>query len=178
MTKRADGKFERQLDDFYPTPEAAVPFLQPHIAPATKYVEPCAGDGALINHLWHHLHIICAKAIDTTPRDKSVELGNALLLSRRHVLGADLIITNPPYDRAVMHPIINRCRQLLPSWFLLEADWLFTKQAADLLAYADKIVAVGRLKLIADSKTSGFDNYCWVRFGNTITSTRFFPREG
>ena len=50
MSKRA-GQFERRPNDYYPTPESAVGPLLPHLAPATRFIEPCAGDGALIDHL-------------------------------------------------------------------------------------------------------------------------------
>lgn len=43
MGKRS--AFKRAPRDLYPTPLEAVRPLLPHLAPATRYVEPCAGDG-------------------------------------------------------------------------------------------------------------------------------------
>ena len=49
MSKRSN--FKRVERDFYPTPEKAVLPLLKHLKPNTKFSEPCAGDGSLINHL-------------------------------------------------------------------------------------------------------------------------------
>jgi hypothetical protein len=43
--------FARRERDFYPTPAEAVVPLLPHLSPRTRFSEPCAGDGALIDHL-------------------------------------------------------------------------------------------------------------------------------
>ena len=49
MGKRSD--YVRVERDFYPTPIAAVEPLIPHLPYAFDYVEPCAGDGRLIDHI-------------------------------------------------------------------------------------------------------------------------------
>ena len=49
MGKRSD--FERKPRDFYPTPIEAVYPLLPHLPDGFSFAEPCAGDGALIEHL-------------------------------------------------------------------------------------------------------------------------------
>ena len=49
MGKRSD--FERKPRDFYPTPIEAVEPLLPHLPEGFKFAEPCAGNGALIEHL-------------------------------------------------------------------------------------------------------------------------------
>lgn len=178
MTKRAHGKYERRPGDWWPTPQAAIPVLGPHIPQGSRFIEPCAGDASLARMLQDQLNLRCVSAMDIAPKTYSVEMGNALFMTNETVKDADVIITNPPYERTQMHLIIDHCRRLKPSWFLLEADWLFTVQASELLTYADKIVAVGRLKWIPDSKSNGFDNFAWVRFGKQLTqSAPFFPRK-
>ena len=47
MGKRSD--FDRIPRDYYPTPKAAVGPLLPHLLPATLFIEPCAGEGHLID---------------------------------------------------------------------------------------------------------------------------------
>ena len=49
MGKRSN--YERRPRDFYPTPIAAVEPLIPHLPYTFEYIEPCAGDGRLVNHL-------------------------------------------------------------------------------------------------------------------------------
>ena len=49
MGKRSN--FERVERDFYPTPLPAVKALIPHIDFITNFIEPCAGDGSLVDHL-------------------------------------------------------------------------------------------------------------------------------
>ena len=49
MGKRSD--FERVERDFYPTPWQAVEPLVPHLPEEFAFAEPCAGDGALVNHI-------------------------------------------------------------------------------------------------------------------------------
>ena len=48
MGKRSD--FERKPRDFYPTPMEAVEPLLPHLPEGFKFAEPCAGNGALVEH--------------------------------------------------------------------------------------------------------------------------------
>ena len=49
MGRRSD--FPRIPRDAYATPAEAVVPLLPFLAPATRFIEPCAGDGALTRHL-------------------------------------------------------------------------------------------------------------------------------
>ena len=60
MGKRSD--FERKPRDFYPTPIEAVEPLLPHLPEGFTFAEPCAGNGALIEHLENKL-IVCSQII-------------------------------------------------------------------------------------------------------------------
>ena len=55
--------FDRRVKDFYPTPEAGVLPLLDHLMIGTRFYEPCAGDGQLIDHLERFGHI-CVGASD------------------------------------------------------------------------------------------------------------------
>lgn len=159
MGKRSD--FARNKMDLYATPMAAVQPLLPHLGTALKYCEPCAGEGTLIRHLGSAGHK-CVSAFDAGmgpfPRH------DASFITEVDLRGADIIITNPPWDRPVLHQIIERCAILRPTWLLFDADWCHTKQASPYLEVCHTIVSIGRVKWIADSKMSGKDNCCWYLF--------------
>jgi len=173
MGKRSN--FDRIPRDFYPTPPEAVRPLISHLTPGTTFVEPCAGDGALIEHLkafGHH----CSYAFDTEPQNTSIHLGDARIeLSAGY--GADCFITNPPWDRAILHPIIHNLSARLPTWLLFDADWIHTRQSAPFMPLLRKVVSVGRVKWIADSPFTGKDNCAWHLFdANSNGVAQFFGR--
>lgn len=89
---------------------------------------------------------------------------------------ADCFITNPPWLRDILHPIINNLRVQLPIWLLFDAGWMHTKQAREFLPYCNKIISVGRLKWISDSKYGSLDDSCWYRFHKHPTDTQFINR--
>lgn len=170
MGKRSD--FERVPRDFYPTPLAAVLPLAPHLPDGDFYYwEPCAGDGALDNHIvsiaaglghtW-----LPFESSDIEPRNEFVHQADALEVS---LPNAEIshIITNPPWDRKVLHPMIERFSASRPTWLLFDADWMHTKQSAPFMPYLRKVVSVGRVKWIPDSKMTGKDNCAWHLFDQT-----------
>jgi hypothetical protein len=161
MSKRAP-QFERNERDLYLTPEAAVLPLKPFLKPGTRFYEPCAADGGLARALIHRLGLECMGMSDIHPLNSLVDEEN--LLDIDYVRGADCIITNPPWKRDLLHPIIDHLKWVAPTWLLIDADWLFTKQAAEHLPSATDIVAIGRVKWIPGSDSVGKDNCCWVRF--------------
>lgn len=161
MGKRSS--FERVPRDFYPTPREAVLPLLPHLAPGTRFCEPCAGDGALIDHLEAAGHR-CAVAWDIKPKRDDIWQRDALT---RLVGNVDCFITNPPWSRDVLHPMIVHFAHQGPSWLLFDADWMHTKQSAPYMPLLRKIVSVGRVKWIPDSPFTGKDNCCWYLFDAT-----------
>lgn len=160
MGKRSN--FERIERDFYPTPMEAVIPLLPHLANGSKFIEPCAGDGRLIDHLQAHGHK-CTYGVDVEPIWPIQRVGDAT--SIHYNLGAnDYFITNPPWDRKILHPIIENLSNQLPTWLLFDADWMHTKQSVQFIKRIVKIVSVGRVKWIEGSKMTGKDNCCWYLF--------------
>jgi len=168
MGKRSN--FKRHKLDLYATPEEAVLPLLPHLDKITYYAEPCAGDGALIKILQKHGHK-CVAAYDVEPRHKIVKPLDATFLKKEDLNRADVIITNPPWGREVLHQIIERSFFLAPSWFLFDADWMHTKQAASYLPRCQKIVSIGRVKWFGN--IAGKDNCCWYLFNESPTKTIF-----
>lgn len=171
MGKRSD--FERVPRDFYPTPYEAIIPLLPHLEPETRYCEPCAGDGALIDHLSRHGHI-CARARDIEPRRADIDQKDALTTITGNI---DCFITNPPWDRKILHPLIEHLSDQAPTWLLFDADWVHTRQSIPFLPRLRKIVSVGRVKWIPDSKMTGKDNCAWHLFGTpSLLPTQFIGR--
>lgn len=160
MGKRST--FERRERDFYPTPAEAVVALLPHLEPCTRFFEPCAGDGALVRHLEAAGHV-CARASDIAPQADGIE--TRCVLDSQLPLGLDpMFITNPPWDREILHQIIARLPRFAPTWLLFDADWIHTRQSAVYTPWLRKIVSVGRVKWIPDSKMTGKDNCAWHLF--------------
>ncbi len=173
MGKRSN--FERVERDFYPTPFEAVKPLLEHLTLSEGFVEPCAGNGDLINHLEGAGHI-CTYSSDITPQSFLTTVHSYEYLTDRMCAGADYIITNPPWDRKILHHMIDHFRGLRPTWLLFDADWMHTKQSSEYMKYCRKIVSVGRVKWIPDSKMTGKDNCAWYLFDKGLCRTLFVGR--
>ncbi len=161
MGKRSN--FDRVDRDFYPTPREAVVPLLPHLPPVTFYAEPCAGDGALI-WLLDEAGAMCVHASDITPKHDGVDTLDALQIGWQHIESANCFITNPPWSRDILHPLIVHFSDMMPTWLLFDADWMHTKQSAPYMPRLRKIVSVGRVKWIPGSKMTGKDNCAWYLF--------------
>lgn len=170
MTKRC-SKFKRMKGDFYATPEKAIVPLLPHLEPQTIFVELCAGDGALIDALTAHGHK-CAFASDIDPKRPDIKQFDALNIYNTHLDGG-IPITNPPWTRALMHPLIWHLSKNGPAWFLFDADWAHTIQAAPLLKHCHKIVSVGRVSWMGNG-VFGLDNAAWYLFDQTSQGSQQF----
>ncbi len=99
---------------------------------------------------------------DISPRSELIPQGDALEWQPHGLV--DVIITNPPWTRSILHPMIEHFSAMRPTWLLFDADWVHTKQAAPYLPYLRKIVSVGRVKWIPDSPHTGKDNCAWHLF--------------
>jgi hypothetical protein len=159
------------MDD-YATPYEAVLPLLPHLDGIRTFAEPCAGKGDLIRHLEYLANLDCCYRGDlATGQD-------ALFLNSIDVVDADAIITNPPWTRQLLHPLIDRFMRLRPTWLLFDADWIHTRQAAGYLQHCATVVSVGRVKWIPDSKYTGKDNAAWYLFDHRhVAGPRFVGRE-
>jgi len=156
MGKRSD--FARVPHDFYVTPWDAVRPLLPHLPSRSDFVEPCAGNGALVDHLESVGHR-CVGKIDINPQRADIKRASCHAMTWRNPTG--FFITNPPWTRAVMHPILmHLCRQA-PTWALFDAGWMHTVQSTALLDSLRKIVSVGRVKWIPGTDSVGKDDCCW-----------------
>jgi hypothetical protein len=183
MSKRTKGT-ERREKDYYPTfDRRAALALAPHVAPGTRYVEPCAGGGDLIENL-NTIGLECAYAFDLEPKAPGVHYGDAFKM--RSTKGK-IIITNPPWRRDWLHPMIRHFASVAPTWLMFDADWMHTAQAIDFAPITTDIVSVGRLQFLKKGEQGykghdALDNCAWYRFAHDkIQPTRFHfrtPKQG
>lgn len=166
MGKRSD--FARRPQDAYDTPPEAVAPLLPHLPDWFLYWEPCAGAGHLEDAIFEATggRGYAGWRTDIEPRASWIIAGDALSFS---LDGAEdgmceYIITNPPWTRSILHPMIEHFSDMRPTWLLFDADWMHTKQSAPYLWRLQKIVSVGRVKWIKDSPHTGKDNCAWYLF--------------
>lgn len=186
MREAAIGKrssFERVKNDAYNSPPRVVWPLIAHLTPGTTFAEPCAGRGDLIRHLAED-GFECRYASDIAP----INRGSPMPIIKRpfhkvtaHMLrDCDLVVTNPPWGRDILHPLIEHFIQLKPTWLLFDADWIHTTQAVPYLKWCHKIVSIGRVKWIPGSKHTGKDNCAFFLFKDTPNNggPTFYGRTG
>ena len=172
MGKRSD--FERHERDLYLTPVEAVLPLKRFVRPGSRFWEPCAAGGGLARALVEQTGLECIGMSDIVPLHPSVERYDLFQIATGAT--ADQFITNPPWERKILHRIIDHLKWILPTWLLLDADWLFNKSSAEYLPDATDIVAIGRVKWVPDSEHTGKENACWVRFvGGHDRGATFHP---
>jgi hypothetical protein len=171
MGKRSN--FERVARDCYDTPyDAVIPLLY-HLPDNTEFIEPCAGKNALVQHLQLNGHR-CILASDVNPRDSGIQ--NCCVFEQSFP-SSGIIITNPPWNRKILHPLIEKIiSEEKSAWLLFDADWCHTKQAIPYMPYVSDIVSVGRIKWIDGSKYTGKDNCAWYRIEPTKCVTLFHGR--
>ena len=172
MGKRSN--FERKARDFYPTPFAAVEPLIDHLPKGFTFAEPCAGDGALINHL--ERKGLCTWASDIEPQAEGIYAYSYEQLTAEELMEAEFIITNPPWNRKILHPMIDFfTSKRVKTWLLFDADWMHTKQSIPYMSMCEKIVSVGRIKWFGNM--TGKDNCAWYLFDKKNDKpTEFYGR--
>lgn len=149
----------------------AVKALLPHLAPRTRFIEPCAGKGDLVRQLKAAGHI-CTDAFDIAPRALGIRQQDAgtWAATRAAWDRYEIIITNPPFDWPVLRVLLENFAEQLPlSWVLLEASFMHKSRdgRAEQMQRCRKIVTIGRLKWAAESDDSSTRDYCWYQFGHT-----------
>ena len=170
MGKRSD--FERKPRDFYPTPMEAVEPLLEHLPEDFSFVEPCAGNGALIEHL--ETKGICMWASDIEPQADGIHKNDYSEIGYNELIESDYVITNPPWDRKILHPMIQYFAPRIRTWLLFDADWMHTKQSVPYMNMCSKIVSVGRIKWFGNM--TGKDNCAWYLFDREVNNTIFYGR--
>lgn len=173
MGKRSS--FARRKNDAYDTWDArALPPLLPFLQPGTRFIEPCAGNGTLLDQLEAAGHV-CVGAYDIEPRRWDIEVADACTV--RLPPGA-VSITNPPWTRAIMHPMLANLADQGPTWALFDAAWAFTRQAGPLLGSCHAIVVVGRLQWEPGTDHDSQDDCAWYLFGPNAPARPAFHGRG
>jgi len=170
MGKRSD--FERKPRDFYPTPMEAVEPLLEHLPEDFLFAEPCAGNGVLIEHL--ETKGVCMWASDIEPQLEGIHTCDYSDVGFDELIESDYVITNPPWDRKILHPMIEHLSKQKPTWLLFDADWMHTKQSVPYMNMCSKIVSVGRIKWFGNM--TGKDNCAWYLFDRKVNNTIFYGR--
>jgi len=165
--------FERkELDKYYTPYEAVIPLL-PHLPRCTEFIEPCAGDGRLIRHLESAGHR-CLYACDIKPEGEGIEQRDVLFFDAP-LPPCRMVISNTPWNRKVLHPMIDLFRNHADSWLLFDAGWMFTAQAKPYLTFCNKIVTVGRISWEGNG-ISGTEDCAWYLFTKEKIQTLFFGK--
>lgn len=176
MGKRSN--FARVERDYYRTWDArALPPLLPFVQ-GKKFYEPCSGAGDLIDQLVG-AGLTCIGASDIEPQSSAWPVKkDALTLTLNDVKDADLIITNPVWDRPVFHQMVAHFSALKPTWVLIDSNWLNTQQSIPYLPWLRSVVSIGRLRWIPDTKMDGKDDCSWLLFDQkpTTAATTFYGR--
>lgn len=172
MGKRSD--FERNPRDYYITPKPAVLPLLPFLRADETFYEPCAGNGQLAQILMNE-GFKCVGVSDIDPQNEHIPKIDVFDLRKRV---ANVFITNPPWDRRILHPLIIHLSDISPTWLLFDADWPHTKQSSDYMQRCAKIVSIGRVKWFPETNMTGKDNCCWYLFDkNNVGTTIFIGRK-
>ena len=164
MGKRSN--FERVERDYYRTwDKRAGNALRPFVysSRSKNVLEPFAGAGDLPENIG--LSALHWTLSDIEPQSGHVEKIDAFSLTKDDCQQFDMLVTNSPWRRDIFHravehftPMIDEC------WWLIDAPWLFTGQAAKILdKYVTDIVTIGRMKWIPDSKMQAKDDCIWLR---------------
>ena len=191
MGKRSDGQFKRIARDYYPTPEKAILPLLPFLSDVDGFAEPCVGDGHLARGLEKFGHE-CRWALDIEPGMNALADYSADWMPVEEITGEEMalwivthFITNPPWpgrsgNGEPTMQIIRHLAAIRPTWLLLSADFKHNDYAAEVMAYCHKVVSIGRVKWIEESKHQGVDNAAWYLFDRNAEfhGTFFHPRAG
>jgi hypothetical protein len=165
MGRRSDFP-RRPHDDYRTTDPRAVMALRPHLFGIDTFAEPCCGEGDLIKEL-ESIGLTCVQASDIRTGKDALDV--------YYFDNADIICTNPPWTRQLLHPMILHFQKLKPTWLLFDSDWAYNRGAHYYLDQCSDIVAVGRLRWFGDQ--TGKDNCSWYRFWHGHSGgPRFHPR--
>lgn len=151
--------------NWWPTPSAAVvPLLEPLrddvMASRGRFIEPCAGDGALVDVLVFN-NFECAVAFDTAPRRDDIRKGNAA----RITIHSRVIpfVTNPPWAQHLLEPILANLVGKAPVWLLLPLDMATNLWTNPYMRHVNKLVPLGRVSWMNNGR-AGMENSAWFRF--------------
>lgn len=177
MGKRSD--FDRNPRDFYITPPEAIdPVLShlPHPLTGRRFVEPCAGNGAISDYLLSKGYGL-DRAFDIEPQADHIEKADAF---KTYDMEGDFLITNPPWEKRphegeIFNKLLHHwlCSFDGDIWLLFDADWMHTKQAKMFKNRCELVISVGRVSWMQDGG-QGKDNAAWYKFNHAYSGETIF----
>lgn len=161
MSKRSD--FPKKDKDFYPTTDKKV--LVPEFVRLIKgktYAEPCYGYGDLEQLLMPSADLKFKSDIRVTV--PATQVKDAMEVTRKDLADCDLIITNPPFTRSVLLPMIDHFISLKPTWLLLPADYMHNAYFRPYMDKCTYVVSIGRVCWFTSDigkRVASTDNFAW-----------------
>ena len=134
-----------------------------------KFIEPCAGYGDMVSHLVG-IGGICVLASDIKPERDDIVKRDALTLTAADVPKGVMIITNPPFDVDMLHPMIEHFTSMADTvWLLLPVNWLCNQSSRPYFSRLRLIVPLGYrpkwyVKEDGDKKVGERRNFVWLKF--------------
>ena len=160
--KRSD--FKRLARDAYDTPAEAVAPLLKRLAPRTRFIEPCAGNGRLIEHLVRAGHVLVGQ----------YDLPDDARAKRYGVEDGVVFVTNSPWSRSSTASDHRQSLRPGAAWLLIDADWVHTLQSISYQPRLRTIVSIGRVRWIPDLPFDGKDNCAWHLFDRPRPARGYF----
>ena len=172
MGKRSD--FTRMKNDSYDTPTECVSHLvrmmaliEGHKYPGEprRFVEPCAGRGALVDELESRYGWVCTDKFDVEPRAPGVKKADFTKVTLKRLAPASaIVVTNPPWTRLLLHALIDRLIEAeAEAYLLVDGNWLFTMQARFYMKHISHVGVIGRVRWIPKSPHLSKDDAIWIR---------------
>jgi hypothetical protein len=164
--------------DAYDTPAEAVAPLLSRLPRRQRFVEPCAGKGALVEALEAAGHR-CVGKWDVAPRATGIIQRDGSELGQERSDFA--IITNPPFSRRSRGTLDRLLGAWLesgaPVWLLLPLDFTAAQVSAPAMGSCTGIAIIGRVRWFGG--TNSTDNFAWFRFqrGRPGGALRFWPQD-
>lgn len=139
------SNYDKIPRDLYETidPKAIPKNLITHLKGKTFW-EPCVGSGKLVEQL----EGIGAKCLGGSDIEPLIDWGvrkDGLSLTEDDLSGIDLLVSNPPYTKEVLLPLIEHWSSLRPTWLLLPATFMHVKYAQPYMEKCSNVVSIGRL---------------------------------
>ena len=172
---------QRHPDDFYRSPawavEALIPELRFETATPRTLLDPCAGDGAILDvlgsrSLTYGIELDRERATACQGTRRTCVVADALRLgSWAHPLRGgrpDRIVMNPPFSLA-MEFVERALREVAPGGIvvaLLRLAWLASaKRAAFHRAHPSRVLVLPRRPSFTDNGKTDSADYGWFLFG-------------
>lgn len=164
---------ERDPHDRYETPAEAIHMLLSNFNMRDPILDPSAGRGKIVDALLDcgRTEVYGSELHRVDPLVDGIEFGRDFLdMTKQDVKPARYIVMNPPYNAADRH--VRHALTVVPTngavCALLRLTWIAAKKRADLLNHLERLIMVGRLKMlppnVPDRGFGGAVDFAWFVF--------------